>query len=91
MRSLPDLIVDTKKDLEKSILPTPMVGHVGDGNFHLFILFDPENPEELEEARRINDRLVKRAIKMEGSCTGEHGVNELLLVNCDDFLLNGLI
>ena len=52
----------------------PLVGHVGDGNFHLTLLIDPDKPEELEEANRINDRLVMRAIAMEGTCSGEHGV-----------------
>jgi D-lactate dehydrogenase (cytochrome) len=50
------------------------VGHVGDGNFHLSFVLDPAKPEEIAEANRINDRLVARALAMEGTCTGEHGV-----------------
>ncbi|KAH8551711.1 FAD linked oxidase [Umbelopsis sp. PMI_123] len=71
---LPDLIERTKEDIATSFLPCPMVGHVGDGNFHVFILFDRDNEEETAEAKRLNARLIDRAIEMEGSCTGEHAV-----------------
>jgi D-lactate dehydrogenase (cytochrome) len=71
---LADCIEQTKTDLAKSPLPAPMVAHAGDGNFHLFILFDSKNPQEYLEAKKINTRLVQRAIAMEGTCTGEHGV-----------------
>jgi D-lactate dehydrogenase (cytochrome) len=50
------------------------VGHVGDGNFHVLMLVDPESQAELEEAQVINERLVRRAIAAEGTCTGEHGI-----------------
>ena len=52
----------------------PIVGHVGDGNFHLLMLIDPTRPEELATAEKLNKRLVRRAIAMGGTCTGEHGV-----------------
>jgi D-lactate dehydrogenase (cytochrome) len=71
---LAECILETKKDTEGSPLICPLVGHVGDGNFHLVFLLDPDNPEEQAEAERLNDRLVKRALAMEGTCTGEHGV-----------------
>jgi D-lactate dehydrogenase (cytochrome) len=71
---LADCIVETQKDLESTHLPAPIVGHVGDGNFHLSFVLDPAKPEEIAEANRINDRLVARALAMEGTCTGEHGV-----------------
>jgi D-lactate dehydrogenase (cytochrome) len=71
---LADCITETQKDLAQSFIPAPIVGHVGDGNFHLTLLLKPEDPKEVEEANRINDRLVKRALAMEGTCTGEHGV-----------------
>ncbi len=71
---LADCIMETQEDLAGSYLIAPLVGHVGDGNFHLTLLIDPEKPEELEEANRINDRLVMRALAMEGTCTGEHGI-----------------
>jgi D-lactate dehydrogenase (cytochrome) len=52
----------------------PIVGHVGDGNFHLTFLLDPEKPEEMERAEGVNERMVMRALAMGGTCTGEHGV-----------------
>ena len=71
---LAECILETKQDLAQSFLIAPLVGHVGDGNFHLVFLIDPENAEELAEAERLNERLVMRALAMEGTCTGEHGV-----------------
>lgn len=73
---LADCVVETEQDLVASPLklPAPIVGHVGDGNFHVALLIDPDKPEELEEAERINRRIVARAIAMDGTCTGEHGV-----------------
>ena len=71
---LAECIVETQKDIEKSFLPAPIVGHVGDGNFHLTLVLKPEDPKEVAEAERLNDRLVKRALAMDGTCTGEHGV-----------------
>jgi D-lactate dehydrogenase (cytochrome) len=53
----------------------PLVGHVGDGNFHLLFLIDPDNEEEeLQRYQPLNDRLVERALRMGGTCTGEHGI-----------------
>jgi D-lactate dehydrogenase (cytochrome) len=71
---LAECISETKKDLANSFVPAPLVGHVGDGNFHLSFLIDPTKPEEIAEAARLNERLVHRAIAMDGTCTGEHGV-----------------
>jgi len=71
---LAECIVETQKDIAGSFLPAPIVGHVGDGNFHLTLVLKPEDPKEVAEAERLNDRLVKRALAMEGTCTGEHGV-----------------
>ena len=71
---LADCILETKKDLRQSFLTAPLVGHVGDGNFHLGFLIDRNDPKELEEAERLNDRLVMRALAMDGTCTGEHGI-----------------
>ena len=65
---LAECILETKKDLADSFLMAPLVGHVGDGNFHLVFLVDPERPEELAEAQRLNDRLVERALAMDGTC-----------------------
>lgn len=71
---LADCITETRRDLDDSTLITPMVGHVGDGNFHVLFLVDPDNPDEVAEAQRLNARLVHRAIAMDGTCTGEHGI-----------------
>ncbi|MBV9859416.1 MAG: FAD-binding protein [Alphaproteobacteria bacterium] len=71
---LAECIVETKRDLAASTIPSALVGHVGDGNFHLVFMIDPTRPEEITEAGRLNDRMVARALSMEGTCTGEHGV-----------------
>jgi D-lactate dehydrogenase (cytochrome) len=71
---LAECIAETKKDLATSSVPSAMVGHVGDGNFHLVFMIDPKNKEEIAEASSLNDRMVARALAMEGTCTGEHGV-----------------
>jgi D-lactate dehydrogenase (cytochrome) len=71
---LGDCIHETRADLAEAGMLAPIVGHVGDGNFHLLMLLDPEQPEELATAQRLNKRLVRRAIAMGGTCTGEHGV-----------------
>ncbi|MCX4160354.1 MULTISPECIES: FAD-linked oxidase C-terminal domain-containing protein [Paraburkholderia] len=71
---LAECVVETEQDLIASPLPCPIVGHVGDGNFHVAILIDPHKPEELAEAERLNHRIVQRALRMDGTCTGEHGV-----------------
>lgn len=71
---LAECILDTKADLDRSFLMAPLVGHVGDGNFHLVFLIEPDNEKELSEAKRLNQRLVERALAMDGTCTGEHGI-----------------
>jgi D-lactate dehydrogenase (cytochrome) len=80
---LAECVIETEKDLRGATLPCPIVGHVGDGNFHVAILVDPNKPEELEEAERLNHRIVQRALDMNGICTGEHGVG----VHKMDFLI----
>jgi len=71
---LAECILETKADLARGNLLAPLVGHVGDGNFHLVYVLDMDNPEEIREAEVSNERLVQRAIRMGGTCTGEHGV-----------------
>jgi len=72
---LADCILETRSDIEESGQVVPLVGHVGDGNFHLLFLIDPENEEEeLKQYQPLNDRLVERALRMGGTCTGEHGI-----------------
>lgn len=73
---LAEAVAGTKADLAGSSLVAPIVGHVGDGNFHLIMLVDPENAVEVAEARRIHDRMVARALALDGTCTGEHGIGE---------------
>jgi D-lactate dehydrogenase (cytochrome) len=71
---LAECVVETKKDNEGAPFPICLVGHVGDGNFHLIYVLDPASDRELEEARRLNERMVLRALAMGGTCSGEHGV-----------------
>jgi D-lactate dehydrogenase (cytochrome) len=71
---LAECIAETKIDLAQSSIPSALAGHVGDGNFHLIFMIDPNQPEEIAEASRLNDRMVTRALAMDGTCTGEHGV-----------------
>ena len=71
---LTECIVETARDIEKASMPIPLFGHVGDGNFHCGILIQPDNEADLAEAKAINEKLIKRALAMEGTCTGEHGV-----------------
>ena len=71
---LPECVAETQKDIEAASFFVAMVGHVGDGNFHLGLAIDPNSEAELAEAYAINDRVVRRAIALEGTCTGEHGV-----------------
>jgi len=71
---LTECIVETSKDISRASMPIPLFGHVGDGNFHCEILVRPESEAELEEAKAFNERVVNRALAMEGTCTGEHGI-----------------
>jgi D-lactate dehydrogenase (cytochrome) len=71
---LADCILETKQDVVDAGLLAPIVGHVGDGNFHLCFIIDPDNPEEMARAHRVNGRMVSRALAMGGTCTGEHGI-----------------
>ena len=71
---LAECILETRKDIDETGVLAPIVGHVGDGNFHLTFLLDPEDGEGLEKASAVNERMVMRALSMGGTCTGEHGV-----------------
>jgi len=71
---LAECILDTRRDVQASGLIAPLMGHAGDGNFHLVFVIDPENAGELATAADVNARLVHRAQAMGGTCTGEHGV-----------------
>ena len=71
---LAQCIGETKRDLQGSTVPATILGHVGDGNFHVVFSIDPNAPAEMEEVEAINSRLVERALAMDGTCTGEHGI-----------------
>ena len=71
---LAECITETNEDLKTCSVPAAIVGHVGDGNFHIAFIFDPDNHAESQEIAAINERLVHRALAMDGTCTGEHGV-----------------
>ena len=73
---LADCVEATQDDIAASGLISPIVGHVGDGNFHLGLLLDVESPEEMKAAKSFLDRLAARALAMEGTCTGEHGIGQ---------------
>jgi D-lactate dehydrogenase (cytochrome) len=71
---LADCVIESKQDHAGAAFPVCLVGHAGDGNFHVIYLIDPSSREELAEVHRLNERVVARALAMGGTCTGEHGV-----------------
>ncbi|MEZ5651218.1 MAG: FAD-linked oxidase C-terminal domain-containing protein [Burkholderiaceae bacterium] len=71
---LADSLVGAREILDRSPTPTMIVGHVGDGNFHCILLLDPDNAEEVAQCEGLNDEIVKLALSMGGTCTGEHGI-----------------
>lgn len=80
---LAEAIAGTRADIAASGLTAPIVGHVGDGNFHTLILVDPADAAEIERAEALNRRIVERALALDGTCTGEHGIG----FGKQDFLL----
>jgi D-lactate dehydrogenase (cytochrome) len=73
---LAECVVETQRDIAESRLLAPIVGHVGDGNFHLTLLIDMNDADEVARAQALSQRLVERALAMDGTCTGEHGVGQ---------------
>ncbi len=71
---LAEILLATKADCEQQQLIHSIIGHVGDGNFHVQMMVDPNDPEDIARAEAVNARMVARAIAMDGTCTGEHGV-----------------
>ena len=71
---LAECILETRKDIDASGLTAPIVGHVGDGNFHVVMVLNPENRDEVECCEAFNERLLMRALQMDGTITGEHGI-----------------
>jgi D-lactate dehydrogenase (cytochrome) len=73
---LAECVTQSQRDLEESRLIAPIVGHVGDGNFHVLLLIDQNDADEVRRAHGFLERLVERALAMDGTCTGEHGVGQ---------------
>jgi D-lactate dehydrogenase (cytochrome) len=73
---LAECVVETQRDIAESRLLAPIVGHVGDGNFHLTLLVDMDDADEVARAKALSQRLVERALAMDGTCTGEHGIGQ---------------
>jgi D-lactate dehydrogenase (cytochrome) len=73
---LAECVTATQRDIAENRLVAPIVGHVGDGNFHVSVLLDMDDPTEVAACKAFNQRLVERALAMEGTCTGEHGVGQ---------------
>src|SRR5690349_3551210 len=73
---LAECVTETQADIAQTGLLAPIVGHVGDGNFHLTMLVDMDDRDELKRAEALSERLVERALAMDGTCTGEHGVGQ---------------
>jgi D-lactate dehydrogenase (cytochrome) len=73
---LAQCVAETQRDIADSDLVAPIVGHVGDGNFHLTLLVNMSDPAEVARARQFNERLIERALALDGTCTGEHGVGQ---------------
>ena len=71
---LPEVLIQTNKDIEELKLKTIIVGHVGDGNFHTFISVDVNDPEEMKNYIEYSRRLITHALEVDGTCTGEHGI-----------------
>lgn len=74
MSSLAQCVKSVREDVAKSTIVAPLVGHIGEGNFHMQFLVDPDSEQELAEAGRLHERLVHKALSLGGTCTGEHGV-----------------
>jgi D-lactate dehydrogenase (cytochrome) len=72
--TLAECILETRRDLQTTTLVAPLVGHVGDGNFHLNIIVNRDDAGEMDEVKAFNARLVRRALALGGTCTGEHGI-----------------
>jgi D-lactate dehydrogenase (cytochrome) len=73
---LAECVTETQRDIADCKLVAPIVGHVGDGNFHLTLLVDMDDAVEVKVAKDFNERLIERALAMDGTCTGEHGVGQ---------------
>jgi D-lactate dehydrogenase (cytochrome) len=73
---LAECVTETERDIQEAGIYAPILGHVGDGNFHASVCCDPADADELRRAEEVVERLAMRAIAMEGTCTGEHGIGQ---------------
>jgi D-lactate dehydrogenase (cytochrome) len=73
---LAECVTETQRDLGENNLLAPILGHVGDGNFHVTMLVDMADAEEVRRARSVHERMIERALAMDGTCTGEHGIGQ---------------
>jgi D-lactate dehydrogenase (cytochrome) len=73
---LAQAVSETEEDVRRSGLIAPIVGHVGDGNFHAIVVFDPDDSDEAKRVEQFLDRLVQRALALDGTATGEHGIGQ---------------
>ncbi len=73
---LAECVVATQADAAQTGLLAPIVGHVGDGNFHMLLMLDLDDKDEVRRAEGLLERLVERALAMDGTCTGEHGIGQ---------------
>ncbi len=71
---LAECVVETQKDLKENKIYGPIIGHVGDGNFHVVLFCDRENADEVKRVQAVYGRMIQRALSMGGTCTGEHGI-----------------
>ena len=81
---LADCVEATQRDIAECGILAPIVGHVGDGNFHCSPLIDMDDPADIARARAFSSRLVARALAMEGTCTGEHGIGQMKMGYMED-------
>jgi D-lactate dehydrogenase (cytochrome) len=71
---LADAVADARREIDAAGLLAPIVGHVGDGNFHVLFLLDPAAGDEWRRAEKVYDAMIERALRVGGTCTGEHGI-----------------
>ena len=71
---LADAVEQTSAEINQSGIAGPIMGHVGDGNFHAILMIDPDKPDDLKTAKDLSERMVTRALEMGGTATGEHGI-----------------
>jgi D-lactate dehydrogenase (cytochrome) len=71
---LAEAVEETRADIAESQIMGPILGHVGDGNFHAILLVDKDNPDEIDTAKRLSAQMVDRALRLGGTITGEHGI-----------------